>query len=102
MSRKDSLKKISELKRSLMEGEKNEKFILQKLSSEFEPYFREFKKIKLRRVKDLIYNYNKNETRSQFNLPFKHYFKENKKNKIFDLYNSKVEQIKEYKKLFYY
>lgn len=95
ISRKNSIKKMSEFRKDLMDEKPfNSNFLVEKLNEDFDPQVREFKKLRARKVKDPIYSYKKNETRTQFNLPYKHYFYEKKVNTEL-LLKDKLEKIKE-------
>lgn len=101
LSRKDSIKKMSEFRREVLERNENinDNFIVEKLPEDFKPFIREFKKLKARKYKESFYSYKQNEIRSKFSLPFKHYYLErNEQSEI--ILKEKLEKIKKYNFIF--
>lgn len=93
-SRHDSnLKKMSEFKKGLFENSQFGVFNVEKVSDDFKPFIREFKKLRPKKYKYPIYFYEKDEIRKKFNLPFKHYFMERREEDEFNL-KEKLEKIK--------
>lgn len=102
LSRKDSIKKMSEFRREVLERSENsnDNFIVEKLPEDFKPFIREFKKLKARKYKESFYSYKQNEVRTKFNLPFKHYYLERKEQSEMIL-KEKLEKIKKFVFFFY-
>ena len=96
LKRSDSIKKMSEFRREVLEGKAGSpsNFQIERLSEDFDPFIKEFKKLRPRKYKDQIYQYNRSEVREKFNLPFKHYFLEKQAKDELNL-KEKLEKIKE-------
>jgi hypothetical protein len=75
------------------EIQKGEKFSIVKVPNDFDPYFREYKRLKIRPPKEALFNYEASDIRKKNNLPFKHYFLEGKE--IVSSYREKIDLIKE-------
>lgn len=85
---------VSEFKKCLVEEfQKTEKFNAVKVPNNFEPYFREYRKLKIRQPKEALFTYEPSEIRKKNNLPFKHYFLEGKE--VLESYKNKLDLIRE-------